>query len=173
MNFEDEEYVRVYTRKTAPMSLIGWEGRTVLWHLMLACDARGLLEFARRDDLVEVVCLMTEMPEDVARVGLIRLLDEQLVQREPAGLRIAEFEGRFTNRRSRNWSKIHYPAVYERDGEVCRYCGCGDVDLLSVDHVVPRCQGGADDLGNLVVACLDCNRRKGGRTPTQAGMVLR
>ena len=72
--------------------------------------------------------------------------------------------------RRRGWSKVFYASVYARDGSACRYCG--SVDLLSVDHVVPRCQGGADDEDNLVVACRACNSRKGGRTPQQAGMVL-
>jgi len=61
-------------------------------------------------------------------------------------------------------------AVYERDGARCRYCGA--TERLSVDHVVPRCQGGGDEPENLVVACKSCNSRKGGRTPQQAGMVL-
>lgn len=55
-------------------------------------------------------------------------------------------------------------------GARCRYCGGGE--YLAVDHVVPRCQGGGDELSNLVVACKSCNSRKGGRTPEQAGMVL-
>jgi hypothetical protein len=41
------------------------------------------------------------------------------------------------------------------------------------DHVIPRCQGGDDSTDNLVVACRPCNSRKNGRTPQQAGMVLR
>lgn len=59
-------------------------------------------------------------------------------------------------------------ALIDRDGEWCVYCGSDR--KLSVDHVVPRCQGGSDDISNLVVACLPCNMRKGGRTPDQAGM---
>jgi hypothetical protein len=70
------------------------------------------------------------------------------------------------------WSRAAYPHVYERDDYACRYCGSVD-DSLSVDHVVPRCQGGGDGADNLVLACKPCNSRKGGRTPEQAGMVLR
>lgn len=67
------------------------------------------------------------------------------------------------------WSRSAYQSVYERDVR-CRYCGADD--RLTIDHVVPRCQGGRDDESNLVVACRSCNSRKGGRTPKQAGMVL-
>lgn len=71
----------------------------------------------------------------------------------------------------RAWDCSAYPAVMERDRETCRYCGT--TDNITVDHVVPRCQGGTDHEANLVACCRSCNSRKGGRTPEQAGMVLR
>jgi hypothetical protein len=40
------------------------------------------------------------------------------------------------------------------------------------DHVVPRSQGGKTNWENIVIACVPCNQRKGGRTPDQAGMRL-
>ena len=43
----------------------------------------------------------------------------------------------------------------------------------TVDHVVPLCQGGSTTWQNLVGCCLTCNQAKGGRTPEQAGMVLK
>ena len=71
---------------------------------------------------------------------------------------------------SKAWSRAECRAVYDRDGGVCRYCG--SVGEPTIDHVVPRCQGGGDGADNLVVACRSCNSRKGGRTPREAGMVL-
>lgn len=68
------------------------------------------------------------------------------------------------------WSTENYQHVYERDGKACRYCGASED--LTIDHVLPRCQGGGDGAENLAVACRACNSRKGGRTPAQAGMVL-
>ena len=59
--------------------------------------------------------------------------------------------------------------VLARDDYRCQYCG----NLAEhVDHLVPKCQGGADDLDNLVAACVSCNCTKGGRTPEEAGMEL-
>jgi 5-methylcytosine-specific restriction endonuclease McrA len=64
--------------------------------------------------------------------------------------------------------------VYRRDGFACQYCGAQPgVALLTLDHVLPRAQGGRTEWTNIVTACHDCNRKKGGRTPRQAGMVLR
>jgi len=57
--------------------------------------------------------------------------------------------------------------VLERDGFTCAYCGD---EANSVDHIIPRSQGGTDDLDNLVAACMQCNCSKGARTPDEAGM---
>lgn len=46
----------------------------------------------------------------------------------------------------------------------CFYCGVGFApegpDHRTVDHRVPRGQGGTDSLRNLVFACYACNQRK-------------
>ena len=50
----------------------------------------------------------------------------------------------------------------------CFYCGVGFApagpDHRTVDHRVPRSQGGTDSLRNLVFACYACNQRKRDRT---------
>jgi len=61
--------------------------------------------------------------------------------------------------------------VFMRDGYACQYCGRETRDL-TLDHVVPRSQGGVHSWENVVSACRLCNRRKGGRTPEQADMKL-
>lgn len=63
--------------------------------------------------------------------------------------------------------------IYRRDGYKCQYCGKSkSTTELSLDHVVPRCQGGLTTWENIVVACTDCNSRKAGRTPDEANMKL-
>jgi hypothetical protein len=56
-----------------------------------------------------------------------------------------------------------------RDFYTCRYCGAISKGL-SIDHVIPGCQGGTSEESNLVAACRHCNSKKNGRTPEQAGM---
>lgn len=52
--------------------------------------------------------------------------------------------------------------VFKRDGFTCQYCGRNTPDVvLEVDHVIPRAEGGGDELENLATACWDCNRGKG------------
>lgn len=54
--------------------------------------------------------------------------------------------------------------VFERDAFACCYCGRRPPEVcLEVDHVVPLCEGGPDDLSNWVTSCEGCNRGKGGR----------
>jgi len=67
-------------------------------------------------------------------------------------------------------------AVRARDRDTCRYCGRsvnwmdrrGDLGG-TYDHIDPR---GPNSLDNLAVACRACNRKKGMRTPSEAGMQL-
>jgi len=64
-------------------------------------------------------------------------------------------------------------SILMRDRETCQYCGAQPGRAhLTVDHIVPRSRGGETTWENVVTACRDCNHRKGGRTPEEAGMVL-
>jgi 5-methylcytosine-specific restriction endonuclease McrA len=64
--------------------------------------------------------------------------------------------------------------VAKRDHYTCQYCGAQPgAESITVDHVVPRSQGGASSWTNCVAACLRCNARKADRTPEQAGLRLR
>jgi len=63
--------------------------------------------------------------------------------------------------------------LYARDKNNCQYCGKRfSASDLTLDHVIPRVQGGGNSWKNLVCACIRCNTRKGGRTPRQANMHL-
>lgn len=64
--------------------------------------------------------------------------------------------------------------IYIRDNYQCQYCGKSPgTEELSIDHIVPRSQGGKTTWKNCVIACTECNWEKGGRTPKKAGMSLR
>ena len=63
--------------------------------------------------------------------------------------------------------------IYARDRNHCQYCGGKfPTSELSLDHVVPRSRGGQMTWNNVVCCCVDCNARKGGRLPREAGMKL-
>ena len=67
--------------------------------------------------------------------------------------------------------KITRRAVFARDRWTCQYCG-GVRGTLTIDHVVPRSRGGTSEWENIVACCAPCNRRKGDRLLSGAGMKL-
>jgi 5-methylcytosine-specific restriction endonuclease McrA len=64
--------------------------------------------------------------------------------------------------------------IFKRDHTTCQYCGRrpGTTEL-TIDHVLPRSQGGTSTWENCVLACTECNARKANRTPEQANMRLK
>ena len=63
--------------------------------------------------------------------------------------------------------------LFARDANRCQYCGRRfRTSDLSIDHVIPRSRGGHTVWSNVVCACMECNVRKGGRTPAEAGLHL-
>lgn len=70
--------------------------------------------------------------------------------------------------RQRKLTKLE---VFNRDRYTCQYCG-RQTKELTLDHIIPRRLGGEHNWENVVSACKVCNRRKGGRTPKEAGMKL-
>ncbi|MFO8058701.1 MAG: HNH endonuclease [bacterium] len=63
--------------------------------------------------------------------------------------------------------------IFLRDKNTCQYCGLTlPRKELNIDHVNPRSRGGTSTWENVVCSCLECNRKKGGRTPQEAKMKL-
>jgi 5-methylcytosine-specific restriction endonuclease McrA len=75
-------------------------------------------------------------------------------------------------KRPRPHVKLTKHEIFRRDNHTCQYCGNRGRGL-TLDHIIPRYLGGQHNWENLVTACPECNRKKGGRTIQQAGMVLR
>lgn len=53
---------------------------------------------------------------------------------------------------------------FQRDNFTCAYCGrspiCDSSIELHIDHIVPKCKGGDEDIRNLTTACKECNSGK-------------
>ncbi len=74
-------------------------------------------------------------------------------------------------KRPRLQRKLTKYEVFNRDHYTCQYCG-RETKELTLDHVIPKKRGGKHVWENVVSACVPCNRRKAGRTPSEAGMKL-
>ena len=76
-------------------------------------------------------------------------------------------------KRRRRDTTMKRARIYIRDNYRCQYCGINKLAKdLTLDHILPRAQGGESTPQNLVAACVKCNQRKGNRTPEQARMPL-
>jgi excisionase family DNA binding protein len=52
-------------------------------------------------------------------------------------------------------------SVFQRDQFTCQYCGQRAPNVqLELEHRIPVCEGGTDEMDNLVTACTACNRGK-------------
>lgn len=73
------------------------------------------------------------------------------------------------------WDKLNGPprvskrGVLIRDDRTCIYCRG---PATTIDHILPRSQGGHNTWQNLAASCLKCNHKKRNRTPEEAGMRL-
>lgn len=57
--------------------------------------------------------------------------------------------------------KIRF-SIFNRDDFTCQYCGRKAPEVvLEVDHIIPKAEGGSDDIQNLITSCYECNRGKG------------
>lgn len=63
----------------------------------------------------------------------------------------------------RNISESTQSLVRERANELCEYCHTNEqwqYVRFTIDHIIPRHEGGTDDDENLALACFHCNRYK-------------
>ncbi|MEW6358175.1 MAG: HNH endonuclease [Planctomycetota bacterium] len=108
---------------------------------------KAQFEQYQRDDWVHTVSVAIRVPK-VIRLLFYDRLPEQTVK---------------FNRRN----------IFARDESRCQYCGRKfPTSELSLEHIIPRSRGGESTWDNVVCACTDCNKKKGGRTPREAHMKL-
>ena len=99
------------------------------------------------------------MPKDIIKTRLARLRPAEAVLKtldRDRGRHAFSVGGRIVSAADYK----HY--VLYRDGWQCTYCGFTANDFwsrrqLTADHLVGKKAGGANDLGNLVCACHQCN----------------
>lgn len=71
MNFDDERFVKIFTRDTVTWKLLGWEGRCVLLMLLRKVDRAGCVDLGSG---IEGLALLLDLPDDVTERGLAACL---------------------------------------------------------------------------------------------------
>ena len=121
------------------------EGRDYLTH-----DFQSWLDLSERapePEMIQGVSIRLRVP----RVIVLMLFD-----------RLPKKEVKFTRHN-----------IFERDGNVCQYCGrLFDRKDLNLDHVMPRDKGGLTTWENVVCSCIRCNTRKGNKLAHEVNMAL-
>ena len=114
----------------------------------------------------------------MAFLGKVEIIEEyedreirsvSVVIKAPAVVRLLKFV-----RMGRRTPPLCRANILARDDFECQYCAKQlSSREATLDHVVPRMQGGRTSWENVVCCCSACNRKKGGRTPAEARMLLR
>ena len=119
------------------------------------------------------ICLLyegkAETLEETKRI--VRNIDRTVEIIVPVMIRVIKYiRKRFKQKVP--YSKRH---VFARDEQTCQYCGTyiDNINDCTVDHVIPKAQGGKSVWENAVTACKPCNHRKADRTPSEAKMYLK
>lgn len=125
-----------------PLKVVDWQRAMVLW-------CQGKVEIVETHDReVRAVTFSFRLPSVVRLLRLVRVRRSEVVPFSRAN-------------------------IFLRDDYTCQYCGdVFEPRDLTFDHVVPYAQGGRRGWDNIVTACVTCNRRKGARTPEEAGLRL-
>jgi 5-methylcytosine-specific restriction endonuclease McrA len=126
-----------------PMDVIGWQKAISMWI----------------SDKVEIIEEYTD--EDITSV--------KFTMKCPAVVRLVSYVKGFSRRRVR-FSRLH---LYSRDRFTCQYCNIQPgLKSLTLDHIVPRSEGGKTCWENIVAACKPCNYKKANMSLHKSGMVL-
>lgn len=174
MRFEDERYVRLYTRDTTTWLMLPWQSRAVAPLILRKVDRAGILDLG--DDGIEGLAVHIGIPFDVVEPGVEGLVEHGTVEVRngilawPRFVEAHESSARPNRARGRNpYGRREIrpalrAAVMARDGLICGICRLtvepGD---MHIDHVLPVARGGTNVLENLQVAHSLCNQSKGAR----------
>ena len=127
-----------------PLKIVNWQKAITLW-------CQGKVEvIAVHDREIRAVSVSFKLPSVIRLLRFVRI------------------------KRRYDYVPFSRANIYARDKHTCQYCGkTMSTTELTFDHVVPNTYGGRKDWENIVTCCVRCNRKKGGRTPNEAGMRLR
>lgn len=118
----------------------------------------------------QAIVLTVEHKVDVLETYEAFVPSPSIIVQLPAVLRLKREVN--TTKRGLKFSRTN---VFSRDGFRCCYCvdqERRDPKELTYDHVLPKSRGGKTVWENIVSSCKPCNRKKGKKTPDEAGFKM-
>jgi hypothetical protein len=77
MRFDDEQYVRLFTRDTPTWVMIGWEARAFLMALLRKVDRAGVLDLGGEG--LEGLAVIVLLPLEIVKAGLPKCIDRGIL----------------------------------------------------------------------------------------------
>jgi hypothetical protein len=131
MRWEDESYVKLYTRDTLTWRSWGWQARTVFLHLLRKVDGAGML-VCEGFDPTDAVALMVDLPVEVVTPGLSQLAKSGTISIGPGVIIVANF---VEAQEARKTDKLRKKDQRQRDRDQARSQGAA---IAEVSHGVTR-----------------------------------
>lgn len=78
MRFEDERYVRLYTRDTVTWKMLTWQGRCLFMALLRKIDRAGIIDLGEAG--ARGIAAIAELPVEVVEAGLESLLERDTIR---------------------------------------------------------------------------------------------
>jgi hypothetical protein len=158
MDWQNERYVRIYTRDTRTLKLIGWEGRAVLWEVLRKCDRAGVMDGVRTP---EDLALMIDIPVETVRVALGRMVSTGAVEITDMGLVVPNYiaaqEAKQTDRQRQRESRARRAAtaraVTKRDS-IASHSVTEPVDFVTSGHTASHAVTSCHSVPSLAVPSL-------------------
>jgi hypothetical protein len=138
----------------SPLSIIGWE-KAIIWHMRYMDNPKygvEIVDFYKNDYISGINNKKYPIP---------------CIAKTKRFFKATNYTVTFSRKN-----------IFVRDNHSCQYCGNQFYNSdLTYDHVIPKSQwnynnGSPTSWTNIVTACVNCNRKKGNRTPKQANMPL-
>jgi hypothetical protein len=89
MNWQEERYVRAFTRDTPDWVALEWQSRAVFWEILRKCDRRGTVDLGWSG--IQGLSQLVRIPLDVVERGLAQLLDDGCVRQSGSLLIVKNF----------------------------------------------------------------------------------
>ena len=119
----------------------------------------GLLYNRHKDDCLDPAKIQEEIDDILANPEVQRAQGafEYVLEREEKALNLREF------------SEADKRSMFEIQEHKCKLCGklCDSVADMHADHIEPWHRGGRTNLDNGRMLCIDCNLKKGGKSPAR------